>query len=57
MSKYIDLIAKIVPEVWTDLPFSSKMTLLYQIAPNVYNFLPFSSKTEDINCRSCFFLL
>ncbi|MFS8005807.1 hypothetical protein Hanom_Chr13g01241671 [Helianthus anomalus] len=41
---YFELIAKIVPEVWTHLSFSSKMTLLYHFAPNVCNFLPFSSK-------------
>ncbi|MFS7902670.1 hypothetical protein Hanom_Chr01g00013911 [Helianthus anomalus] len=40
----LELIAKIDPEVWADLPFSSKMTLFYQIAPNVCKFLPFSSK-------------
>ncbi|MFS7964087.1 hypothetical protein Hanom_Chr08g00746071 [Helianthus anomalus] len=41
---YLELIAKIVPEVWASLSFSSKMTFLYQIAPSVCNFLPFSSK-------------
>ncbi|MFS7948890.1 hypothetical protein Hanom_Chr06g00565131 [Helianthus anomalus] len=39
-----ELIAKIVPEVWARLPFSSKMTLLYHFDPYVWHFLPFSSK-------------
>ncbi|MFS7971889.1 hypothetical protein Hanom_Chr09g00838141 [Helianthus anomalus] len=39
-----ELIAKIAPEVWTHLSFSSKMKVLYHFAPNVCNFLSFSSK-------------
>ncbi|MFS7987558.1 hypothetical protein Hanom_Chr11g01024371 [Helianthus anomalus] len=39
----IELIAKIAPEVWGGLLFSSKMTLLYQFALNFCNFLLFSS--------------
>ncbi|MFS7963631.1 hypothetical protein Hanom_Chr08g00740621 [Helianthus anomalus] len=42
---FYELIAKIAPEVWAHLPFSSKMTLLYHFAPHVCNFLPFSSKS------------
>ncbi|MFS7930299.1 hypothetical protein Hanom_Chr04g00342601 [Helianthus anomalus] len=43
--KYLfELIAKIVPEVWACLPFSSKKNFLYQIALHVCNFLSFSSK-------------
>ncbi|MFS7978681.1 hypothetical protein Hanom_Chr10g00918331 [Helianthus anomalus] len=40
----IELIAKIVPELWARLPFSSKMTFLYHFAPHVCHFLSFSSK-------------
>ncbi|MFS7932468.1 hypothetical protein Hanom_Chr04g00368241 [Helianthus anomalus] len=40
----LELIAKIVPEVWARLSFSSKITLLYHFAPHVCNFLPFLSK-------------
>ncbi|MFS7890228.1 hypothetical protein Hanom_Chr00s000008g01616301 [Helianthus anomalus] len=41
---FLELIAKIAPEIWAHLPFSSKMTLLYHFTPHVCNFLPFSSK-------------
>ncbi|MFS7926394.1 hypothetical protein Hanom_Chr04g00296551 [Helianthus anomalus] len=53
---FIELIAKIVPEVWLCLPFSSKMTFLYHFAPNVLQFLPFSPNsltwfTFSVNSR------
>ncbi|MFS8005809.1 hypothetical protein Hanom_Chr13g01241691 [Helianthus anomalus] len=39
--KIIELIAKIVPEVWAHLPFSSKMTLLYHFDPLFVTFCHF----------------